>query len=324
MVKRHIVEGKPEVVRKDAEGRDILNKQYAQAMQAVYDQLYKAPNFDPDIASLCAEAHMQLSPWKLWPAIPYPADDYTHNPRGDTVSELTAHIMDILHRGLHDKPENKHHTGLVHFWIHLWEMSPTPENGLELAEWMRTATRGGAGHLLHMPSHLDVLTGRYKEGVRANEEAWVADQRFLKHNNTTYYNLYIIHDLHLLIYSGMFQGAWAVTWENTQNMISLCTEQSVKTWPDYLESYVPLPIHVLIRFGKFEEILAMPFPEDRELYCSTVASLYYGRGIAKAALGDVKGAREEQALMREARAKVPKSRMHFQVSVDQILAVGLL
>ena len=68
-------------------------------------------------------------------------------------------------------------------------MSPTPEKGLEIAEWMRTATVDGAGHLLHMPSHLDVLTGRYKEAVKSNELAWIADKRFLAGKPHTFYSM---------------------------------------------------------------------------------------------------------------------------------------
>jgi hypothetical protein len=131
-----------------------------------------------------------------------------------------------------------------------------------------------------------------------------------------------MHDVHLLVYAAMFQGNYSASWTNTQAIISITTDQAVRTWPDYMESYVPIPLHVLIRFGKFEEILELPMPEDVEMYCSTVATQYYARGIAKAALGDVEGAREEQRMFREARAKVPGSRMHFQVSVDQMLAVG--
>ncbi|KAI9001777.1 TPR domain-containing protein [Hyaloraphidium curvatum] len=321
MLKRHVVEGRPEVVRKDKEGREILDKAYAAAMQAVYDELYPSTH-DPEIASLTAEAHMQLSPWKLWPYVATPPDDYVHVQKADKIPDLTAHILGILTRAFNDDPRNKVHTGLVHFWIHVWEMSPTPEEGLELAQWMRTATVGGAGHLLHMPSHLDVLTGRYKEAVDANILAWEADQRFLKHDSTTFYTLYIIHDLHLLIYAAMFQANFSLSFNYGQSMLALCTDKAVRAWADQLESYVPLTIHVLIRFGKFREILELPFPEDPEVYCATTASLRYARGIAKAALGDVAGAREEQALFRAARAAVPKTRMHFQVSVDAILAIA--
>ncbi len=131
-----------------------------------------------------------------------------------------------------------------------------------------------------------------------------------------------MHDVHLGLYAAMFQGHYETSWTNSQTIMTITSDQAVRMWPDYMESYVPIPMHVLIRFGKFAEILELPFPEDREMYCSTVATLFYARGIAKAALGDVAGAREEQQKFREARKAVPGSRMQFQVTVDQMLAVG--
>lgn len=191
MYLRHVVEGHPEVVRKDPSGRDILNKAYAEAMQSVYDKFY-LPSYDPDIAAITAEAHMQLSPWKLWPYHPG-VNDAEHFTHATDIPTLTSHILNILESGFNDRESNKHHTGLVHFWIHVWEMSPTPERGLPLANWLRTSTLGGAGHLAHMPSHLDVLCGRYKEAVRSNELALEADHRFLEYRPQTFYNAYIQH-----------------------------------------------------------------------------------------------------------------------------------
>ena len=114
MLKRHVVEGQPQIVRKEKSGRDVLDKAYADAMQKVYERFY-GPDSDPDVASLNAEAHMQLSPWKLWPYV-VGVNDAEHYKHNEDVPKLTQHILGILQRAFDEKPANKHHTGLVHFW----------------------------------------------------------------------------------------------------------------------------------------------------------------------------------------------------------------
>ncbi|KAI9034598.1 hypothetical protein DFJ74DRAFT_763182 [Hyaloraphidium curvatum] len=321
MVRRHVVEGRPELVRKDAEARAILDQNYADAMQAAYDALYPGSH-DPDVAALAAEALMQLSPWKLWPYVPTPPEDFVTVSKAPEIPELTARILGIVARAFEDEPKNKEHTGLVHLWIHVWEMSPTPGRGLELGQYLLHATELGSGHLLHMPSHLQVQIGAYKEAVEANKRAWEADQRFLKHHQGGVYTMYIIHDLHMLVFAALFQANKADAMAYSDTLTALCSDGVIRAFPDLLESYVPLKLHAMIRFGMFEEMLEQPMPEDREMYCTTAATVLYARGIAFAALGDVKAAREEQAQFREAKGRIPESRMHFQVPVSLIMEVA--
>jgi hypothetical protein len=91
---------------------------------------------------------------------------------------------------------------------------------------------------------------------------------------------------------------------------------------DFFESYVSIRQHVLIRFGKWSEIIAQELPTDRDLYCNTVAMMHYAKGIAHAALGDVTRAVAEQALFREAAKRVPKSRQIHNVLCVQLLGVA--
>ena len=90
---------------------------------------------------------------------------------------------------------------------------------------------------------------------------------------------------------------------------------------DFFESYVSIRQHVLIRFGKWREIIAQDLPDDRDLYCNTVAMMHYAKGVAHAALDDVPVA-AEQALFREAVKRVPKSRYLHNVPCLQLLAVA--
>ena len=91
---------------------------------------------------------------------------------------------------------------------------------------------------------------------------------------------------------------------------------------DFFESYVSIRQHVLIRFGKWREIIAQDLPADRYLYCNTVAMMHYAKGVAHAALGDVPAAEAEQALFREAVKRVPKSRYLHNVPCLQLLALA--
>src|SRR5215475_3996152 len=91
---------------------------------------------------------------------------------------------------------------------------------------------------------------------------------------------------------------------------------------DFFESYVSIRQHVLIRFGKWREIVAQNLPADRDLYCNTVAMMQYAKGVAHSAMGDVPAAEAEQALFREAVKRVPKSRYLHNVPCQQLLAVA--
>lgn len=130
------------------------------------------------------------------------------------------------------------------------------------------------------------------------------------------------HDAHLLVYAALFLARFQEAYTAASYVALLSDKASVLAYPDFMESYVPTPIHVLIRFGKWKEILSLPFPEDLELYCSTTATLHYARGLAHAALGDTKSARACQQEFRAARTRIPASRMHFQVKVDDQMAIA--
>jgi len=76
---------------------------------------------------------------------------------------------------------------------------------------------------------------------------------------------------------------------------------------DFFESYISIRQHVLIRFGKWHEVIAQNLPGDRDLYCNTTAMIHYAKGVAHAALGEVPAAETEQLLFREAAKRVPRA-----------------
>ena len=91
---------------------------------------------------------------------------------------------------------------------------------------------------------------------------------------------------------------------------------------DWLEGFLSMRVHALIRFGRWHDVLNLPMPEDPELYCVTTAMLRYARGVALAALGDVPAAQAEQEQFEEARARVPESRTVFNNTCLSILEVA--
>ncbi len=127
----------------------VWNEPYADRMLTVYES---APG-DPDVAALCADALMNLTPWQLW-------DLGTGRPADGARTVEAKEVLD----GVLATEAGATHPGVVHLYIHLMEMSPTPEAALTVADRLRGLVPD-AGHLLHMPSHLEVLCGDYRRVV---------------------------------------------------------------------------------------------------------------------------------------------------------------
>ena len=135
---------------------------YADAMAGVHA---RHPD-DLDVAALYADAMMNLTPWQLWEvATGEPA-------RG----ARTLEIKRVLEQAL-DLPGGMAHPGLLHLYVHLMEMSAHPEQALGPADVLRTLVPD-ARHLLHMPTHIDVLCGDYHSVITRNHQAAVVDRKF--------------------------------------------------------------------------------------------------------------------------------------------------
>jgi tetratricopeptide (TPR) repeat protein len=135
-----------------------------------------------------------------------------------------------------------------------------------------------------------------------------------------------VHNYHFAAYGAMFLGQYAPAIAAADELIETMPEEALRLpsppMADFFESYVSIRQHVLIRFGKWREIIAQDLPADRDLYCNTVAMMHYAKGVAHAALGDMPAAEAEQALFCEATKQVPKSRYLHNVPCLQLLAVA--
>ncbi|QKW06183.1 hypothetical protein HUT18_06975 [Streptomyces sp. NA04227] len=289
----------------------VWNGPYADRMRAVHEL---APD-DLDIATLYADALMNLTPWQLW-------DIHSGRPaEGARTLEAKA----VLDRAV-ATDAGKRHPGILHLYIHLMEMSPTPEVALPVADLLRGLVPD-AGHLRHMPSHLDVLCGDYRRVVSDNSDAIAADEKYLARAGAmNFYTLYRAHNHHFKIYGAMFLGQYRTAMESVAALEASLTEELLRVqsppMADWLEAFFAMRVHVLIRFGRWTDILRVPLPTDQQLYSVTTAMLYYARGVALSAVGRVAEAEAERLLFRAAQAEVPTTRMLFNNTCADILAIA--
>ncbi|MGW8747771.1 hypothetical protein [Streptomyces sp. WAC 04229] len=289
----------------------VWNAPYADSMRAVHDL---APD-DLDVATLYADALMMLTPWQLW--------DLRTGLPAEGARTLAA--KEVLDRAL-AADGGLEHPGVVHLYIHLMEMSPTPEAALSVADRLRGLVPD-AGHLLHMPSHLEVLCGDYRRVVSDNSAAIAADEKYrARAGAMNFYTLYRTHNYHFRIYGAMFLGRYDIALDTAARLEESVPEELLRVqsppMADWLEGFLAMRVHVLIRFGRWADILDLPMPADPGLYCVTTAMLHYARGVALSATGRVAEAEAERVLFRDAVARVPDTRMLFNNTCADILAIA--
>jgi tetratricopeptide (TPR) repeat protein len=281
---------------------------YADAMRKVH----MAHPDDLDVAALFAEALMNRTPWQLW--------DLNSGKPADGAD--TAEARHVLERAL-GLPNAWDHPGLLHFYIHLMEMSPTPELALRHGDRLSTLVPD-AGHLIHMGTHIDVLCGDYHNVVARNSRAIEADRKWLEREGSeNFYTVYRCHNYHFKIYGAMFLGQPEPALAAAEELVAtLPAEATLRQMADWFEAFVPMKMHVLIRFGMWDDILAADLPADRDLYAMTTAMMRYARTVALANKGDIAAAEVERERFDAAHKAVPESRMLFNNTCQDILKVA--
>lgn len=295
----------------DTEALSAGHAAYADAMTA----LAGAYPDDVDVTALAADALMNVTAWALW-------DTRTGEP---APGSRVAQAKGILDAALSTEM-GRRHPGVLHLYLHAMEMSAHPEDALVAADLLRGLVPD-AGHLQHMPSHIDVLCGDYRSSIVANKAAVRADRRFVERSGpSNYYSLYRAHHLHFVVYSAMFEGHYATAIEAADELVAQLTPEllAIESPPmaDWLEAFGPLRVHVLIRFGRWDDLIAHALPADADLYCTTTATIHYGRGVAHAAKGQLPQALAERDAFATAYARIPESRYLFNNTSRDILAVA--
>jgi tetratricopeptide (TPR) repeat protein len=255
------------------EDRSSLDRAYADAMREVA----KAYPDDLDAATLFAEAVMDLMPWN------YYAED--GQPKPETVEVVTT-LESVLAR-------NPDHPGAVHFYIHAVEASSTPERAESYADRL-SPVMPGAGHLVHMPSHIYMRVGRYADASETNVRAIASDDAYITQCRAQgiYPLAYHPHNIHFLWASSSMEGRSATAIETARQVASKVHHDKLRD-PELnmMQHYLITPLFALTRFGKWDEILKEPPPPEDLLYPAGIWR--YARGIAFAAKGQFGEAKAE-------------------------------
>ena len=262
--------------------RRPLDEAYAAAME----EAWKAFPNDPDVGSLFAESLMNLQPWDYW----------THDgqPKG-RINDIVA----AIEKSLEIRPD---HPGANHFYIHAVEASNDPDRATVAAERLG-ALVPGSGHLVHMPSHIFIRTGRYADAAQANVKAAATDEAYFAiAPKPEFYSLYYLHNLHFLAYASMMAGHYQDSLEAAHRLETQAPEDFVREYVTVADGVMPAKLHVLVRFGKWNEILSEPEPPEYRLLSRAIWR--YARGVALANLGRPDEAARELTAFDEVAAKI--------------------
>jgi tetratricopeptide (TPR) repeat protein len=269
-----------------ADGKQLLQA-YARAMGRLAERY---PD-DLDAATLYAESVMNLRPWKLWAPDGTPADG-------------TADVVRVLEAVLRRNPD---HPGANHYYIHAVEASPYPERALASAARLGALTPA-AGHLVHMPAHIYGRVGDYEAAALANLKAIAADRAYLKRSGAKgiYPMMYFSHNIHFLAIARATQGRFADA-KKAADDLAAHVGPHVEEMP-MLEGFLPTPTLVLVRFRRWDDVLASPQPAAK--LPITTALWHFARGVAYAARGQVADAEQEQKAFRAGRDAIPAEMMY--------------
>jgi tetratricopeptide (TPR) repeat protein len=255
------------------ENRAPLDSAYSKAMKEL------ANNYpdDLDAATMYAESIMDLHPWDYW------QKDGTPQP---WTPELLAVLESVIER-------NSDHHGANHLYIHAIEASKNPEGGLVSADKLKFLAPG-AGHLVHMPSHIYIRTGKYHEGSLANMRAVQSDEEYINQcNQQGFYPLsYYPHNYHFLWATATLEGdsktaidaALKTSQQPPDSLMDVCGYQT-------LQHFAAIPLYAYVTFGKWNEILDYTQPQDQRPYMQAV--WHYARAMAFIGLGDLEKAEKE-------------------------------
>ncbi len=258
--------------------RTPLDQAYADAMATAADDF---PD-ELDLQTLYAEALLDLMPW----------DYYTEE---GEPKPATLQVFETLEGVLAQAPD---HPGAIHFYIHAVEASDTPERAEPYADTLRDLVPG-AGHLVHMPSHIYLRVGRYADASRANELAAEADETYIAQCKAQgfYPATYYPHNLHFLWYTAAMEGRLSASTEAAERLYSNLPLEAVSEFVE-VEYFVPIPWLGQARFGQWAELRRAEPPSSDLPYAS--AMFHYTQGLARLATNEP-GARDALARLREIR-----------------------
>ena len=256
--------------------RHGLDEAFVKAM----GELWRAQPNDLDAGTFYAEAMMDTQPWDYWEL-----DGKT--PKGHATA-IVATLEDIIRR-------DPNHPGALHLYIHAVEATTTPERAEGPADRLETLMPG-AGHVVHMPSHIYYRVGRYADAARVNELAAKVDEDYIAACKAQgYYPAgYYGHNIHFLWTSSEMEGRYQGAIDAARRLVKAVDAWNLAAQLPQAELYAFTPVVTQLRFEKWDAVLAEPLPPKVLVLDRAVA--LYARGVAYAAKGDLKaaqGARDE-------------------------------
>ncbi len=279
---------------KPVQDRTSLEVAYVNAMREVAQRFAD----DVDVATLYAEALMNLNPWNYW------TNDGQPQPG-------TPEILSTLESAL---KQNPNHPGANHLYIHAVEASPNPERGLPSADRLRDLVPG-IGHLVHMPSHIYIRTGRYHDASLTNEKAIKVDEAYIRqyYPEGIYPLAYYTHNFHFLWAAATMEGRSQVALQAARDLASKVDREKMRE-PGFgtLQHFFSIPLFALISFGKWNEILKQPAPGKDLLYPNGV--WHYARGMAYTRTGQLEAAAHELEQLK----RIASDRSLEQVTIWEI------
>jgi len=285
----------------EAADRWSFEKSYADAMSV----LAKEYPDDPDIGALKAESLLIL--------INMAGLETQQRPTLPEVKEIVPTLEAVLRR-------SPSHPLALHLYVHALEGSQYPERAADAADRLRTLAPA-IGHLVHMPSHIDVRLGRWQQAVDTNEQAIAADHAYRRIEPRWGSHLSsMAHTHHMLAYAAMMQGQSKKAALAVESLLSRIPDKFMEEGGEYTDVFVAMPYEVEMRFGLWDSILAEPVPSDS--YSFARAMRHFARGVALAAKGQVSEARSEQRNFIGARADVPKEMLFRRRPVSPVLDIA--
>jgi tetratricopeptide (TPR) repeat protein len=280
--------------------RKPLDTAYANAMRKLAAQY---PD-DLDAAVLFAESLMDLRPWDLWTA------DGEAQPG---TAEIVATLEAVLRK-------NEKHPGANHFYIHAVEASPEPQRGLPSALRLG-ALMPGAGHLVHMPSHIYFRLGRYADAVESNQRAVEVDRKYIEKYKPQgiYPMMYYPHNIHFLWAALCMEGRSADAIAAADQVVKSLDDEMIKEMP-MLEYFLPTRLYTLARFHKWDEISKEKQPPAEFTFASGM--WHYAQGLACAASGKPAAAKEHQRQLADIIAATPHDLLVMRHSALRLLGIA--
>ncbi|MBF6025310.1 hypothetical protein [Lysobacter niastensis] len=260
------------------EDRKPLDEAYAKAMA---DAAKRFPE-DDDIATLYAEALMDLSPWAYWTPDGQPTQ-YTN--------ELVAALERVLAR-------NPNHIGAAHYYIHAVEASQTPQRAEPYADKLASLAPG-SGHLVHMPAHIYIRTGRYHDATLTNFAASTADKDFLavcRGSNGVYPLGYVPHNWHFAAMTAALHGSRTLALEAARQTAQRADMAKLDEMA-FMQQFVVAPLFAQARFGEWDAILAQEQAPAPQPYPTAI--WHFARGMAYVRTGKTKDAQAELDALRK-------------------------